>query len=324
MSTDASEPRSGEVVSGEAGGGETSARASETPELVVRPAREADREAVFAFCARTWEDGDYIPEVWEAWLGDARGTLLVGTLSEHPVALAHVRMVGEDEAWIEGVRVDPTLRRQGIGRVLISRMLVAARERGATVARLFTDSDNLASQGLFTRFGFTRVAELVGYRGALLPTGEHAELASLTRPTEDDFERIWAWLEQSTLAPFNGGLEIVRWMARAVTEPRLRRYLAEGRVVTVEAYEMIQALAIAVPEELEVAEQPTLLMVRYCDGLADGIGRLAQALRREAAERSLGGVRLWLPDQLILRDAMDGAGYERRSDHTMLIYAREL
>jgi ribosomal protein S18 acetylase RimI-like enzyme len=293
---------------------------------MVRPARAEDREAVFAFCARTWgDDGDYIPEVWEAWLGDARGVLLVGTLEEHPVALTHLRMVGEDEAWIEGVRVDPTLRRQGIARVLISRTLVAARERCATVARLFTDSDNFASQGLFSRFGFMRMAELSGYRGAPLPADERAAVPPLTRPTEDDFERIWAWLEQSTLAPFNGGLELVRWMARAVTEPRLRQYLAARQVYLVEAYETIQALAVAVPEEPEGEPgESEFLSVRYVDGQADGIGRLALALRRVAAEHELGCVRLWLPDLLILHDAMDGAGYERRGDHTLLIYAREL
>ena len=52
-----------------------------------RPAREDDREAVLAFCARTWDDGDYIQYVWEDWLRDTSGALLVATLAGRPVGL---------------------------------------------------------------------------------------------------------------------------------------------------------------------------------------------------------------------------------------------
>jgi len=38
-----------------------------------RPAAPRDREAVFAFCATTWPNGDYIPRVWDAWLADPEG-----------------------------------------------------------------------------------------------------------------------------------------------------------------------------------------------------------------------------------------------------------
>lgn len=285
------------------------------------------------FTARTWgDDGDYIGEVWDTWLGEAGvgeagGVTLVAELGGQPVALVHVRMLSEDESWIEGVRVDPRIRRQGVGRVLISRALIAARERGATVARLFTDAENVASQALFARFGFVRVAELVRYAADALKLDAAAEVPALATPGEADFERVWAWLVQSNLAPFNGGLEIADWTARAVTEPRLRAYLSAGQVVTHDAWEIIQALAI-VPREAEYWAQgqgtPPLLVTRYVDGQADGIGRLALALRRRAAELGCAGVRLWLPDLLILRDAMDGAGYSDRGHGALYVYARDL
>jgi hypothetical protein len=59
------------------------------------------------------------------------------------------------------------------------------------------------------------------------------------------------------------------------------------------------------------------------DGLADAIGRLALSLRAEAAAEGYARVELWLPDLLILRDAMAGAGYEG-DDEVMLVLAREL
>ncbi len=323
----------------------------EESNLEVRDARLEDRDAVFAFCARTWgDDGDYIPDVWDSWLADTAGALLVGVVDGQPVALSRVHMVASDEAWIEGVRVAPEARRRGIGRVLVSRSLVRARDLGALVARMFIGASNTASQRLFARFGFTKIAELAWYTGDALSddpvnaasvarSRTAAELdpsiaettrdtiigalppgALLRTPGPTEFDRLWAWLEQSNLTPFNGGVEIRYWAGRGVSEPVLRDYLAAGEVVELEEWGATQALAIVAEDHTDRPE----LEVRYIDGLSDAIGRLALLLRGEAARRRLERVWLWLPDLLILRDAMDGAGYIRGDEDPLWVYTREL
>jgi ribosomal protein S18 acetylase RimI-like enzyme len=293
--------------------------------IEARPAREDDREAVLAFCARTWDDGDYVQYVWEDWLHDTSGALLVATLGGRPVGLAHLRMMAADEAWIEGVRVDPEARRQGVARVLISQTLVTARERGATVARYFTSSDNVASQQLFDRFGFTRVAEVLHFTADALGANEReGEEIALARAAEEDAERIWEWLERSNLAPLNGGLEIHEWAAQALTESRLREHLVAGRVWTLDELGALAALAVVerVEGEPDNQDDPSILSVWYSDGSADALGRLGVALRALARTQDLPRVELWLPDLLILRDAMDGAGFS--AHEPMWVYAREL
>lgn len=329
-------------------------RSQDTQQVVVRPARAEDKDAVFAFCAQTWPGGDYIPYVWDDWLRDARGALLVAAAGDRPVGIAHVKMLAQDEAWLEGIRVDPRERRHGIGRVLLSRALVASRERGATVARLITDFDNYAAHGLFAAFGFTRVAEVKRYRAEALspaslmalaqdqpaepvdedlsalapaplpPASEDAVLegARLTAPGPEEFERLWSWLVQSNLSPLNGGLEFANWTARALTEPALRRYLAEERVLLLEEWQTILALA-TIRDVPAREERPASLEVTYVDGLSDAIGRLALVLREVAAERGQSQVVLWLPNLLILHDAMDGAGYVGE-DNPLLVYSRTL
>jgi hypothetical protein len=163
---------------------------------------------------------------------------------------------------------------------------------------------------------------MVRFRGPALAQDDAVELARPTRPGPDDFERLWEWLVQSNLAPLTGGLEYADWQARALTEPLLRGYLAGGQVRLIEEWGAIQALAIPVPTAPEWDSTPTLA-VRYMDGLADTIGRLALSLRAEAASGEYARVELWLPDLLILRDAMAGAGYEG-DDEVMLVLAREL
>ncbi|HEU5440707.1 MAG TPA: GNAT family N-acetyltransferase [Ktedonobacterales bacterium] len=321
--------------------------------IEVRPAREADREAVIAFCAHTWEDGDYIPYVWEEWLADTQGALLVATVDGEPVGLAHMRMLADDEAWLEGMRVAPHLRRHGIARRLQAPLLAAARERGAQVARLLTGATNYASQELSAGFGFIKVAEVLRYEADALEdaaaveadleaeqdtgaetgaaAGEEAGDAALdvapgarlTIAGAEDFERIWDWLEHSALAPLNGGLAFGDWTARAMTEPLLHTALGEGRVWLLEDWGTIQALAVL---EERASDEPGVrghLHIRYMDGASEGIGRLALVLREEAGLRGLGSVVIWLPDLLILRDAMAGAGYNS-SEGPLWVYAREL
>ena len=309
----------------------------ELEDVVVRPAESGDRDAVLAFCALTFSDGDYIAEVFDKWLEDTSGALLVAVYDGRPVGLAHMLMLSAEDAWIEGIRVDPAVRRRGIGRMLTSQVLHTAHERGARVARLFTDSDNVASQTLVTRrFGFERVAEVTRYSGealeingdtdagTLLETQVAAPGPRLLLAGSEDYDRIWSWLKQSNLAPVNGGLQFGSWCAWALTGEDLQAYLLHGAVWLLEEWETIQAMAILQDEVSREEDEPGTLQVRYIDGAASSLGTLALYLREVAHLRDLAQVELWLPDLLILRDAMSGAGYNTDDGATMLVYQRSL
>src|SRR5262245_8380842 len=92
--------------------------------LVVRRAREGDRDAVLAFASDSFNGWDYIPNAWPFWLTAPDGAVLVGCVGEpggvdaegtpleigQPVAVTRVVMAADDEAWMEGIRVDPRVR----------------------------------------------------------------------------------------------------------------------------------------------------------------------------------------------------------------------
>ena len=71
-------------------------------EFQIREARPEHKASVLEFSQHTWEWGDYIPQVWESWLGDSQGRLLVATINEQVVALAHVKLAEDEEGWLEG------------------------------------------------------------------------------------------------------------------------------------------------------------------------------------------------------------------------------
>jgi len=82
--------------------------------LDIRVALPQDKETVLEFCRHTWDWGDYIPRVWDTWLTDPKGRLVVALIDDQPVAMAQVTMLAPDEAWLQGFRVASAHRSQGI------------------------------------------------------------------------------------------------------------------------------------------------------------------------------------------------------------------
>src|SRR5215469_3624634 len=140
------------------------------PYIEIRLARPEDRDAVLAFCAHTWEWGDYIEYVWDEWLHDPQGQMFVATVDGQPVGVAHLRMLSTTEAWLEGMRIDPAYRRQGLATALDNAMLAEAMKRGATVARLTTESTNTASISALKNLFMRQVGAFVPFKATPLTT----------------------------------------------------------------------------------------------------------------------------------------------------------
>ncbi len=288
-------------------------------DVTIRLARTQDKEAVLAFCAHTWDWGDYIPQVWDEWLADSSGRLLVAVLRDRPVAVVHMQMVAPGECWLEGMRVDPAARGQGISRRLNEQAMREARQMGATVARLATRFDNTVAQRALESGGFEQVGTYVHYaapaeqlRGAPLP-----RLAG-----QQEMEALLQFLERSNIFPATGGLIYADWgdRTRALTEEVLQERLAAGQVLTLRQWDDFQAIAIC---GLQDADEP-VLSVEYIDGTTEGIGRMAYGLRALAAERSLEHVAITLPNLLMLRDVLEGTGYRTEDAGGFLVYQRQL
>ena len=167
---------------------------SESP-VVVRGARPADADAVAAFTRDTWGERheDYIPRVFPEWAESDdpdRGTFVAtlppdaaaaGDLDDREAGDTHVTgdgdgaadagdpeavvgciqgaLLGEWEAWGQGIRVDPAARGHGVGTALSEAVLDWARGRGATVCRNMVFSWNVMGLGQSRAVGFDPATE---------------------------------------------------------------------------------------------------------------------------------------------------------------------
>jgi GNAT superfamily N-acetyltransferase len=277
--------------------------------LIIRPARPDDRSAVERICAHTWEWGDYIPEVWDEWLADKRGVLQVGQLDGHVVAVNRLIFQSPDEVWLEGMRVDPDHRREGIGWQFMKHDLAYARDHGAKVVRLATGHSNAAVQAMVARVGMVRIGAAQLLVAEALPGGP---LPAILGP--DDAPRVATFLQHSSVLAHTHGLYDAGWVWTALSASRVAELLAAGQMAALLTGEgTLAALATA-----SIDTEGGAMWVGYADALSqpaagrpEAVTALAAALRAHAGRAGSPQVEAMLPDVAWLRDAFRAADYEQ-------------
>ncbi len=204
----------------------------------VRPAREDDYEAVVDFTTDTWPDrdgGDYIPHIYHEWIaddGDGQQTFVVDVAGSDDVAgILQSVMLSEHEAWMQGMRVNPDYRGQGLSTFLQDAAFDWAVEQGATVARNMVFSWNVAGLGGSRASGFDPCTE---FRWAHPKPDADADPS--LRVT-DDADGAWSFWSSSAVRGELKGLVLddeETWAVSELTRGRLRAAAADDRLFVVQ------------------------------------------------------------------------------------------
>jgi len=278
--------------------------------LIFRPVRAEDKPRVLEFTAHTWgeDDGDYIKEVFDDWLADPKGQFVAVEIDAQPVAIAKLTDMGDGELWLEGLRVDPAQRKQGIGQALHAYNIDLARRYGGRVLRYATGQDNTVSQTLGTRTGFQHVGN---YRWHVAEAS--LEFAPPERLAPNDLPALRGWLA-SPLMRSARGLYPRLWKWGTLTESRLTAHLDAGQVFGLRSESGVRAWVIA--ETIEAWDEA---QVHHLDGsdLASMV-ELARSMRRLAADAGRAKIEMAALDPSPIIEALREAGY-RSEDFRMWI-----
>ena len=292
------------------------------PQLEVRRAREEDREAVLAFCSQTWEWGDYIEYVWDEWLHDPQSALFVATRDGQPVGIANIRMLNATEAWLQGMRVDPAFRGQGIAGALYKAQITEALRRKAHTARLITEASNTAAIRLIERSFMRRVSAFAPFHAepVTAPAKRQYGMETPTRATSADIDDIIDYLNVSNIFPAVGGLYNQGFTAYSITGELIAKKVEAQQIYLLRRWDRLDGLAIAEPAARRDEKH---LFVGYIDGTTESISLIAYALRALLPASGLDKVRANVPDLMMVRDAFVGAEYTW-DESVFYIYERSL
>nr|MDA8217832.1 GNAT family N-acetyltransferase [Dehalococcoidales bacterium] len=289
----------------------------EQPQIVVRPARPEDRGPVLAFSVNTFSWGDYLEQVWDQWFVDPKGQLFVAVADGLPIGVEHVTFVGEGEAWLQGLRVDPAFRQKGVGTTLTKETIRFAVDHGAHVVRFFTAVGNTPIERMMGHLGFQPVTTFSYFSvPAELGAGQAPETAVL-----GEIERLWQTVTGSAYFRLAAGNYCLGWRCRELTKARLAAHVSEGRVFVVREQGGPAVAAVVLPEG-----PPNTFWIAGLYGAGQGIRRLASQLRAQAA--SVGAERVDVlipPDDGLAAElaAAKYAGEEEDSGDGLTLYAKE-
>lgn len=278
--------------------------------LVIRNALPTDRDAIFEMVRTVWDGNDYVPEVWDEWLADASGPLLVGELTGRPVALTKLSSLGPGEDWFHGTRVDPDYRGQGFAQALLRRCAELSGARRARTLRFLTDAENTPMQRAGERAGFQLAYAPAWYRARMRPA------ASLAAPLPP--ERLVSLLvdrRQSPLLEQTAGMYSYGWRNLDLSEVRLREHLARGEIVGLPG---ASAWAIVAPRD-----DGSGVWLAHVEGPEDELEPLGAAILSAPGAGEHSYARALLPPDAPCIPALRAAGFDPPEDH-MRVYELRL
>ena len=97
------------------------------PDFIIRPLCHFDFPDVWKIARENWDGEDYLPRVFHEWV-EAPG-LFIGVEEIHShqiVALAHVALLPDGSAWLEGLRVRTDYRGKGLSRTIMADQMAYA------------------------------------------------------------------------------------------------------------------------------------------------------------------------------------------------------
>lgn len=171
----------------------------------IRQATRDDHEAVRELCASIWpnRDAEYLDRVYPSWIEGEHKHTCVAIDNDRLVGIVQGVMLTSQEAWLQGLRVDPESRGAGVATRLLDRVHDWARSTGANVTRIWVYSWNAAGMGIARSQGYTPVTSFRWARPE--PTN-----GTVHDTVSTDTDTAWSiWTESGAREGF-GGLSLDR------------------------------------------------------------------------------------------------------------------
>jgi len=186
----------------------------------IRPLRDSDREDVLEIARHTWDGHDYLPYFFDAWLTDRNSHTAAIERGGHVVALANLRVIENGRTgWMEGLRVHPDYRGQGLASILTHHVVKLAREIPVERIRYTTAVGNESSLHLGTTIGMRRKFDLAVHWQDRLD--EVSWSTSVSPIMEASAKNLYPSLAEARLLPHN--VVVYDWKALDLSPEALEK-----------------------------------------------------------------------------------------------------
>ena len=164
----------------------------------LREAKASDKNFVFDFCKDTFSWGDYIDKVWNHWIKEGHLYVLE---KENPVGICHA-FFSDNQVWIEGIRINPLFRRQGLASKLVSHVESIATKKNIHVSCMLIDTKNFSSLFMAKKLNYQTIQTWRFYSLSTEPKSSNCKFRKIQKnDLPSRYVKSWRWLslDNSTL-----------------------------------------------------------------------------------------------------------------------------
>ena len=277
--------------------------------VLCRPALPKDTAEVLELVSRIWEGNDYIPYVWEEWLADPLGILAVAEMSGRVVGLAKLSCLSSDEWFMEGLRVHPDYRAQGIAARLNGYIVDYWRKHCEGTVRLATHSDNVKVHHMSERTGFQKVMEVI-FQAA---PAQHEETDNFEPALLDDLNDALEFASRAPSLKLSAGLFDLGWRWAKPAAKGLQLLIEKQQVWWWRGRQGLLAL-------WEDDEDPGYMHVCTILCTKEALAELLVDYRRLVGKLGKNQAAWGSPAHPHVQEALQQAGFERSWDKSLYIY----
>ena len=169
-------------------------------DVLIRQAKNSDKNTVLDFCKSTFSWGDYINDVWDYWI--LEGNLLVLTENDTPVALCHGSFF-ENQVWIEGIRVNEKFRKKGFAKKLVFESEMLAKKQNCKISKMLIETNNDKSLSLADKLNYKKVSvwnffnlipQQIENKNNVLTAKNEKSIIDFLLSHLSDYIKSWRWI----------------------------------------------------------------------------------------------------------------------------------
>jgi N-acetylglutamate synthase-like GNAT family acetyltransferase len=297
--------------------------------LKIRHATKSDKGEVLRFCVNTFEWGDYIDQVWDFWISDRNGVLLVAEHDEEynihgkkrssVIAISHASLCPNNKnVWLEGIRVHPNFRHRYVATQLLNSMISYGKEQGADEASAIVAGKNITSQLMMESNGFAIISKWSYYNINKIPKRVDKGKLRSKVVTSEDTETVRNYLKRSAVYKSSGKTYVNSWRWYSLDLSVLENFIKHEKVLVI-GNDPIEGLGI-INKDSDNNFQIVYLDASNMSVLEELISFAVNLIHRE--DRTYNRIQIFSPQRKYVSTVMEQVGSERPEQ--FLLYKRVL
>jgi GNAT superfamily N-acetyltransferase len=288
--------------------------------IVIRPAKPSDRKAVLELCKHSFTWGDYVPDVWDEWIGERRSRIFTATLDDEPVGIMRVSLPKREEAWLQAARTHPGHRRKGVATALAKACLKWAKDKGARVARLSTDSDNYKALKALAKMRFNRISDYLVMECNQL---QDKKSQNCRWATENELDELWEFLRTSDMFAASGGLYTVLFVWKSLKKEDLKKFVASRKAIGYFRGDAVNGLTL-IDDAARMRWEDNPIQTCYVDGGQLAVSEMLRFLKAYSRNEGFKRIYVFACNTQSVSETLTASGFTLDDHNTEFIYEKAL